>query len=151
MGVMFINNKRIEVPNGSSISVINNEVYVDGKLWVDKDSMSDIAKENPQITIKIEGDVGSLTSSGSVEVSGKVNGDISAKGSVTCGDVSGSVSAGSLVKVNGNVGHDVDAGSYAEIRGDVYGDIDAGSFVKVNGQRKSREDLEKDNDFDYEP
>ena len=151
MSVMFINSRKIEVPNGANVSVINNEVYVNGKPWVDKGSMSDIAKENLQITIKIEGNVGNVTTNGLVEVNGNVNGNVEAHADVICGDVTGNVEAGNGVTVKGNVQKNIDAGNYVKVSGDVYGDIDAGSFVKVNGQRKSHEDLEKDDDFDYEP
>lgn len=122
MNVVNINGRRIEVPNGSSISICGNVLYVDGKRW--DEGSAEIADK--QVIVKIDGDVGSLhvengsadvngnvhgsvRSGGSVSIGGYVTGDVSARGSLTCKDVKGNVDAGGSVSC-GNIGGNLKAG-----------------------------------------
>ena len=99
-----VNGKTIRV-RGSSISVINNRVIVDGKVV--SESLSG------DVTVIVEGSCGNLKASGNVEVNGdcgnidcggsctvrgNVSGDIDAGGSITCGNVGGSIDAGGSVR-----------------------------------------------------
>lgn len=98
--IININGKSISV-QGNNISIVNNKVYVDGKL-VEEGLTGDVK-------ITFEGELANLDSSASVTVNGNVKGDIDASGSVTVyGDVGGDVDASGSVTC-GNVGGDVDA------------------------------------------
>lgn len=97
MNKIIINGKVIEVQNGKNISVVNDQVYVDGQL-VDS-GLSGIVK------IQFEGDLASLKTSGNVDVHGSVEGNLTAGGNVESGDVTGNISAGGNIScgcVTGN-------------------------------------------------
>lgn len=105
-GSVSVNGKTINVPNGANVSVINGQVYVDGKL---QDDFSD-----NQINLIINGDINNLTTDCSV----------------TCKTVNGDIKAGSYVKCD-NVGGNVNSGSY--VKADVIkGSAKAGSYIKYN-------------------
>lgn len=104
-----VNGETIKVPgNARSITVSNGKVYIDGELFQNLGSKA-------QITIVVEGNVGSVTSDGSVECS-NVMGDVKAGSYVECGDVVGDVQAGSYVEAESIKGS-VKAGSYIEYNG----------------------------------
>lgn len=103
---IVINGKAISV-QGNNISVINNRVYVDGKLIEEELSGT--------VEISFIGDLASLKTDSSATVNGSVQGDVDAGGSVSCGDVVGSVDAGGSVSC-GTVGGDVDAGGSVSMR-----------------------------------
>lgn len=96
--------------SGRSISVVNNEVIIDGKtidLPDQKVINVEIRGDVEEVIgstgqIRITGNVGKVrTSTGDVEVGGFVTGDINTStGDVRCGDVSGSVrtSTGDIYK-----------------------------------------------------
>lgn len=106
MGKICINGKTYEFTKGN-ISVINNEVYCDGKLV---SNLNEIPEKEIKISIegniegdlnvssadiKVTGDVkGSVqTQSGDIEIDGAVGGSISTmSGDVECGKVGGSIS-----------------------------------------------------------
>lgn len=108
-GTVIINGKTIQVDGDcNNVSVVNNKVYVNGKLIQDCD---EIKEKNIKITI--EGNVGSLETgsadvtingdcgdvkagSGDINVKGNVSGGISTgSGDIECGNVGGSVKTGS--------------------------------------------------------
>lgn len=101
MSKCSINGKEYDIPNGSSISVRGNKVFVDGVELAEADKL-------PEINVTVTGDLGSLQvmSANLVMVRGNVNGpltsesgDLDIKGNVT-GDVrtdSGDVSVGGTV------------------------------------------------------
>lgn len=81
---------------GSSVKVIDGDVYIDGKL---------VDKQPGNRQIVIHGDVGSLTSDQSVKVMGDVKGNVIAGGSVNVGNVGGNVDAQGSVnaaQIHGN-------------------------------------------------
>ena len=91
-----VNGKTVRV-RGNSISIINDQIIVDGKPLEE-------ALDQPNITVIVEGDCRSLNACGNVEVKGNahnidcrgschvegnVTGNVSASGSVTCVDLGG--------------------------------------------------------------
>lgn len=121
--MIIVNGKRINVPNGHSVSIINGDVIVDGKSYTDN-------KDLKEINIVIEGDCGSLKvdSCNRVEVGRDVAGDIRAGGSVVVhGAVQKNIDAGGSVTC-ANVGGDVDAGGSVTC-GNISGSVDAGGSV----------------------
>lgn len=95
-----VNGKTVRV-RGNSISIINDQIIVDGKPLEE-------ALDQPNITVIVEGDCRSLNACGNVEVKGNahnidcrgschvegnVTGNVNASGSVTCGDVGGAIDA----------------------------------------------------------
>lgn len=99
------NGKTIRV-QGSSITVINDKIIVDGKEL-------DESMDFKNITVIVEGDCHTLEACGDVEIRGNCNfvecsgschiegnveGDVEASGSVTCGDVGGDIDASGSVR-----------------------------------------------------
>jgi lipopolysaccharide export system protein LptA len=82
-----VNGTTFDVPDGSSVSVINGQVVVGGR------TMSSVPPAAP-VYITVDGTCGSIqTQSGDVTVTGDVNGSVSTmSGGVSCGKVGGSVS-----------------------------------------------------------
>lgn len=100
-----VNGKTIRV-KGNSISIINDQIIVDGRPVEE-------ALDQPNITVIVEGDCRSLNACGNVEVKGNahnidcrggcrvegdVTGNVNASGSVTCGDVGGDINASGSVR-----------------------------------------------------
>lgn len=93
-----INGDTIEVV-GNSITIDNNKIYVDGKLF---NGHRDLENKYKPISIVIEGDVESIETECSVSVNGNVKGKICAGGSISInGDVEGNLNAGGSVKIKG--------------------------------------------------
>lgn len=105
---------------GNNISVIDNQVIIDGVLQ-DSEPLKGIVK------LVVNGDIRSLNSDRDLEIHGNVLGDASAVGSITCRDVTGHIEAGGSVNC-GNVGGGVAAGGTVNCR-NVTGDVDAGGSV----------------------
>lgn len=119
MNTVIINGNKIEVPDGTSISVVNGDVIIGGNQVG--------TAINNEIKIKVEGTLTSLkVDRGSVECD-DVHGNVDAGSNVVCKNVGGSVDAGSNVQC-GDVGGDIEAGSNVTC-GKVSGDIDAGGNV----------------------
>jgi hypothetical protein len=92
---------------GSSVSVHNNRVIIDGK--VQDDELSGVV----EIRV-IEGIIDRLETDASVTC-GEVRGGVNAGGSVHCGNVTGSVTAGGSVKCD-KIGGSVIAGGSVKMR-----------------------------------
>lgn len=84
---------------GTSISVVNGVVTIDGKL---------VEEGNTASIVHIHGDVGELKTDKSVNCN-NVKGTVDAGGSVNCANVGGDVDAGGSVNA-GRVQGSVDAG-----------------------------------------
>lgn len=116
MGKCMINGVEYDIPNGSSITVVNNIVIVDGKILNAENPATlkieihgNINELSCDKDVVVEGDVGWLTSKGSVQCKNVTAGSVEAGGSVNCGDVDKSVDAGGSVNC-GRVGGNVKAG-----------------------------------------
>lgn len=97
-----VGGKTIIVPNGSSVSVINNKVFINGEPY-DGDNFD--SKEQIILKIVVEGSIEELKTDANVEVHGKVN-KVKADGNVVCTNVDGNVKAGGNVacgKISGKV------------------------------------------------
>lgn len=94
MNTITINDKTYSAPDGCSINVINmniinNKVYVNGKLF--EDCNTDNSKK---IKIKIEGNCGNVNvDAANLTINGNVDGKVSVDaGNITCnGDIKGDV------------------------------------------------------------
>ncbi|MBR0488197.1 hypothetical protein IJJ39_00765 [Candidatus Saccharibacteria bacterium] len=123
MNIVRVNGKRINIPNGHSVSIINGDVFVDGRRYTENENLK-------QVNIVIEGSCDSLRvySCNQVEVKGDVRGVLEAGGSVIVhGNAHNKVDAGGDIHC-GDVGGDVDAGGSVTC-GIVSGSIDAGGPV----------------------
>lgn len=100
MNTIVVNGTRIQT-NGNNISVINNQVYVDGKL-VQSDLSGDV-------NIKFEGDLASLKCNGSTTINGNIKGNVDVGGSLDCNDIIGNIDVGGSVRCS-KVSGDIDAG-----------------------------------------
>jgi hypothetical protein len=112
MGKICINGKTYDVGDGN-VSVINNEVYCNGKLVSDLKDFSE-----KKIRIIIEGDLkGDLkTSSGDVEITGNVGGSVQTQSGDV--DISGTV-GGSITTMSGDVKCGNVGGSVSTMSGDI--------------------------------
>jgi hypothetical protein len=117
-----VNGKTWTAPPGSTLSVNNGVVFIDGKKVDDFDG-----KKVDTISIQIEGDVLNIHIDGNVTVHGNVHGDVDAKGSVTCQNVGGGIRCGGSVQC-GDVGGDIDCGGSAKCS-KVCGGVKAGGAV----------------------
>lgn len=94
-----INDKLYNVPDGASIQVRDNQVFVAGKPLVD-------IPRSGSIYVHVEGSVGSIETSGDVRVAMDVKGSVNAGGTVVCGNVGANVNAGgnvSCYRIEGEV------------------------------------------------
>lgn len=125
---MIIINGRVIHAEGSSVSIINGKVLVNGKQISNLDEIQD-----KEVNISISGDVQNLevdyctqvnltgnaksvrTQSGDIEISGNVDGDVSSmSGDISCGDVAGNVRTASGDVECGNV-----TGNVKTVTGDI--------------------------------
>ena len=106
MNIININGKSISV-QGNNISVINDKVYVGGKLV--EEGLSG------QVEISFTGDLASLDVDGSATVNGNIQGNVDIGGSLNCDNIQGSADVGGSVSCR-NVGGDVDAGGSVSMR-----------------------------------
>lgn len=103
-GRTVINGREINIPNGSNISIVGNQIYVDGKIYRDEQ-----LEDKKIVQIVITGDVGNITSDCDVscknvngnikcgrdcEVIGDITGDVIAGRDIECDKVNGSAKAG---------------------------------------------------------
>lgn len=96
----IINGVEIKVPRNADISIVNNNIYINGELYVNED-----IKNKEIIKIVINGDVGNVKSDIDIECK-NVNGDVDCGRDCDInGDISGSVIAGRDIdckKIGGN-------------------------------------------------
>lgn len=104
MATVEINGKKY---SGRDITIVNDKVYIDGKL--EQESLTGI------LSVRVTGDLASLSSDSSVTVQGNVDGNVQAGGSINCENVSGSVRAGGSVNC-GNVDGEVICGGSVNTR-----------------------------------
>ncbi|WP_404667178.1 hypothetical protein [Roseateles asaccharophilus] len=83
MATIIINGKTISA-SGSSVTVVNGRVIVDGK---------DVTPDTKEIRIEVQGDIESLQADvcNSVSVTGAVKELTTTSGNVNCGDVEGDI------------------------------------------------------------
>lgn len=111
MSTVNVNGKVYNIPNGKSISVINDKVFVDGKLFAGEEDSNvktinitiegnvDTVEVDSCNKLEINGDVnGPLITGGSATVSGNVSQGVQTGGSLKCGDIGGNVNAFGSVK-----------------------------------------------------
>lgn len=89
MSTMIVNGQNINVPDGSSIAVKDNKIYVNGLEW--KGEASGVVR------IDLSGDIKEVKTDCSLHVHGNVNGSATAGGSIHCQNVGGHVQAGGSV------------------------------------------------------
>ncbi len=100
-----VNGKTIRF-QGSSITVINDKIIVDGKVLDESMDFKNITvivegdchKLDACGDVEIKGNCGSVDCSGSCHIEGNVEGNVDASGSVTCGDVGGDIDASGSVR-----------------------------------------------------
>ena len=98
MSTIIIGDKRITV-SGNNVSILNNKIYVDGKL------VTDNAVTEP-VKLIVEGDLINVESEGSVDVTGDIKGNVQASCSIRCNNISGNVNTMGSVHsgdINGSV------------------------------------------------
>lgn len=93
---MFNRNKSNIIINGKSYSgnniiVNNSSVIIDGEIQ--ESGLSGI------VSIKVEGDLTSLSCNAPTTVNGNVKGDVKVNGSLKCGNVSGNVKANGSISM----------------------------------------------------
>ncbi len=94
MNRITINGKTLSVAGGASVSVINNKLFINGKVVNDLQQY-----EVKNIKITIEGDCGNINTTGDVTVKGNCK-DIDCNGSVTCyGDINGDIDCNGSVSL----------------------------------------------------
>ena len=107
MNEININGKRITAPDGCSVAMIGDKVYIDGKEVDDISKIEykvvqieingNITKLKTDKSVTVKGNAGNIDCGGSCTVNGNVNGNINAGGSVRCKNVSGDIDAGGSV------------------------------------------------------
>jgi len=91
MGSCTVNGK---IYHGNNISIVNNKVYIDGKLAEDGEETN---SDKINITFT-EGVFEKIEVDGDVYIKGNVKGNIQANGSINCDDINGNASAGGSIK-----------------------------------------------------
>lgn len=108
-----INGSTVEVPDGASISVRDNTLYVNGSRWDGPDN----GAFRGSVLVRVEGVLSRLQTDGSAEVRGEVRGDVTCGNNcVVHGPVTGSVDAGNNA-VCGRVAGRASAGNTLVTRG----------------------------------
>jgi|GEM_PF-766141 len=99
-----VNGIEIEVPSGSSVSIQNGTVYVDGKEYENEE-----LKDKQIVNLIVNGDPNNVSAS-NVEVNGTVKNSIDASGNVTVyGDMEANIDAMGNVTINGSHTGKIDA------------------------------------------
>lgn len=121
-GSTIVNGVRINVPSGSNISIIDGQVYVDGKPYESED-----LKDKSVVTLIIDGNVNNVTSDVSVTCR-NVEGNVKAGTSVTCDNVKGNVVAGTSISCD-DISGDAKAGTSINCD-EIHGDANAMKITK---------------------
>lgn len=99
-----VNGIEIDVPNGSSVSVQNGTVYIDGKKYENEE-----LKDKQVVNLIVNGNPKNVSAS-NLEVNGTVKNSIDASGNVTVyGDMEASIDAMGNVTINGSHTGKIDA------------------------------------------
>nr|WP_312985445.1 hypothetical protein [Clostridioides sp.] len=99
-----VNGIEINIPNGSSVSVQNGTVYIDGKEYKNEE-----LKDKQIVNLIVNGDPQNVNAS-NVEVNGTVKNNIDASGNVTVyGDMEANIDAMGNVTINGSHTGKIDA------------------------------------------
>ena len=129
-GYVFINRNGESIKvKGTNVSISNDKIYIDGKLY-----KSDFEPEKNTIyNITINGNVNKIESNGDVIVNGNANDFIEANGDVTInGDHKlGSISAGGDIVVDGNNTGNIFAGGDVIVKKNNEGNISSGGDVCI--------------------
>lgn len=129
MGQVTINGKTYQ---GNSVSVIDNRVYIDGKLVeIDGKPAKSLksrvfGKDDRYLEVRVEGELMSLTSDLSVTCQ-NVTGDVKSGGSVSADDIRGNVDARGSVNAD-DIGGSVNAGGSVNCD-DIGGSVRAGGSI----------------------
>lgn len=112
--------------SGSSVTVINNRVIIDGK---------DQTPDAKEITITVQGDINDLSVdyAKSVTVTGNVNRLKTTSGDVECGDVKGDV-----ITTSGDIECKNITGNVQSTSGDIDAENIGGSIKTLSGDIKYR-------------
>jgi hypothetical protein len=131
MNIVKVGGKTYTCPSGGSISVNNNEVYINGKRVYPDGEGGDDARKTVIVKVEVEnnGVLQELRSDASVEVKGDVAGSVRAGDSVTCGAVGGDLSASGSVHA-GNVNGSLSAGGSIHC-GNTQGNLKAGGSIRT--------------------
>jgi cytoskeletal protein CcmA (bactofilin family) len=121
---IVVNGTTVEVPDGSNVSVIGDQVIVNNGEGIKFSGNLKIEVIGGLINLKtergdvsVQGDIaGDITAAGDVSVGGKVGGNVDSSGDVICADVGGNVDASGDVKC-GDVGGDIDASGDVRYQG----------------------------------
>lgn len=105
---------KVFIINSTNVSIINGQIYADGKLYINDNTV--FKKDTVIQNVTIEGNVETVDCGGSVVVTGNVNKDIDCGGSAT---------------IKGSVTGNIDAGGSVSVQGDHKGSIDAGGSVRI--------------------
>jgi len=130
-----INGKHYTYPSSASVSCINDELYVDGKLWApDEPGKANDNSAFPNYSVKIVfGDTPgsfSIEASESLSIHGNVAGNITTRGDVVVkGDVGSGIETRGNVTVRGNVAGNITTRGNVEVGGDVTGSIETKANV----------------------
>lgn len=99
MSTVTVNGCTITVPDGASLSIIDNTIFVNGKEW-------DGGKLSGIVRVELSGDIKSVKTDASLTVNGDVNGSANSGGSMQCGNITGNANSGGSMQcghVSGNV------------------------------------------------
>lgn len=107
MNEININGKRITAPDGCSVAMIGDKVFINRKEVDDISKIEsrvikieingNIEKLETSGSVTVKGNIGNIDCGGSCNVGGDVNGNINAGGSVRCKNVSGDINCGGSV------------------------------------------------------
>ncbi|WP_024622487.1 hypothetical protein [Metaclostridioides mangenotii] len=99
-----VNGVEIDIPNGSSVSIQNGTVYIDGKKYENEE-----LKDKQVVNLIVNGNPQNVSAT-NVEVNGTVKQSIDASGNVTVyGDMEASIDAMGNVTINGKHTGKIDA------------------------------------------
>jgi hypothetical protein len=109
MSTVHVNGRVIEVPDGSSINIMGNKLYVNGLEWEGDDGGD--GRLNGVVRVELSGDIKEVKTDSSLHVHGDIKGAVSVGGSVKCENITGHVKAGGSVTCKDVAGSVTAAGS----------------------------------------
>lgn len=124
---VIVNGKKY---SGNNVSIINDKVYIDGKLMTDDESSKSTKIE---ITIEAGTTINKIEVDGDLEVKGSISGDVSAQGSVKCNDIGGNDSSGGSITCD-DIGGNANAGGSVKCD-DISGNVNAGGSIHCKNMK----------------